>query len=161
MSLMRSVAGGLAWPMDGYAKVAEAETGQCFAVEAAPARPGDAARVRARVSPPPPDTVVVASFGHAFALVERARASEAALRAEAAAEVARLTRALREQKTAHMAEIGRLRAEHAAGVRRLVETCWRGCDAARNGTGRPSGPEGSAAAAPQAPSPARPRGTRP
>lgn len=108
-------------------------------------------RLRGRATPP--------GSGHAFALVERARASEAALRAEAAAEVARLTRALREQKTAHMAEIGRLRAEHAAGVRRLVETYWRGCDAARNGTGRPSGPEGSAAAAPQAPSPARPRGT--
>ena len=146
--------------MDGFATVTEAAAGQCIAAEVPPDRPGNADRFWARVSPPPPDTVVVASPGHAFALVEQARASEAALRAEAAAEVARLTRALRDQRKAHAAEIERLRAEHAAGVRRLVEAHWRGRDAARIRAECPSGPEGGAAPGPQAPSPARPRPTR-
>ena len=146
--------------MDGFATVTEAAAGRCFAAGVAPDRPGNANRFWARVSPPPPDTVVVASPGHAVALLEQARASEAALRAEHAAEVARLTRALRDQKEAHAAEIERLRAEHAAGVRRLVEAHWRGRDAARNGAECPSGPERSAAPGPQAPSPARPRPTR-
>ena len=146
--------------MDGFATVTEAAAGQCFAAEAAPDRPGNADRFWARVSPPSPDTVVVASPGHAFALVEQARASEAALRAEAAAEVARLTRALRDQRMAHKAAIERLRADHAAGVRRLVEAHWRGRDAARNGAECPSSPEGSVAPGPQARTPARPRPTR-
>ena len=146
--------------MDGYATVAQAAAGQCFAAEVALVRPRKADRFRTRVSPPPPDTVVVASPGHAVALVERVRASEAALRAEHAAEVARLTRALRDQKQAHAAEIARLRAEHAAGVRRLVEAHWRGRDAARHGAECPSFTEGSSAPGPRAPSPARPRPTR-
>ena len=135
--------------MDGYATVAEAAAGPCSTVEAALVRPGGADRFRARVSPPPPDTVVVASPGHAVALVERARAREAALRAETAAEVARLTRALREQRKAHAAEIERLRAEHAAGLRRLVETHWRALDAVRTATEHPNGQEAEAVQGPR------------
>jgi len=45
---------------------------------------------------------------------------EAALRAEHAAEVARLTVALRSMRAAHAAEIELLRAEHAAGLRQSV-----------------------------------------
>ena len=134
--------------MDGYATVAE-DAGQCSASEAPPVRPGDGDRFRARVSAPPPDTVVVASPGQAAALVEQARAREAALRAEAAAEVARLTRALRDQKKAHAAEIERLRAEHAAGLRRLVETHWRALNAGRAGTERPGGQQAEAVQGPQ------------
>src|ERR671917_373233 len=112
--------------MDGFATITKAAAGRRFAAELPLGRPGNADRLWARVSPPPPDTVVVASPGHAVALLEQARAREAALRTEAAAEVARLTRALRDQRKAHAAEIKRLRAEHAAGVRRLVEAHWRG-----------------------------------
>ena len=58
---------------------------------------------------------------------------EAALRAEHAAEVARLTVALRSMRAAHAAEIERLRAEHAAGLRRSVEADRQTRDAARAG----------------------------
>ena len=137
--------------MDGFFTVTEVAAGPCSAAEATLVRPGKADRFRTRVSPPPPDTVVVASPGHAVALVQQARASEAALRAEHAAEVARLADALRQQAEAHAAEVERLRAEHAAESRRLVEAHWRARDAARTGgLGEGSDP------GPEARSPARP-----
>ena len=49
--------------MDGFATVTEAAAGRCFAAGVAPDRPGNADRFWARVSPPPPDTVVVATGG--------------------------------------------------------------------------------------------------
>ena len=114
------------------------------ALEAAPFLRSRCGRARDPLAPPP-DTVVVASPGHAFALVEQARAREAALRAEHAAEVARLADALRDQKKAHAAEVERLRAGHAAALRRLVEAHWRVRDAARTGTERRCGPDETAA----------------
>jgi hypothetical protein len=92
-----------------------------WAPETAPFGPSRCGSARNPLAPPPPDTVVVASPRHAIALEERARVREAALRAEHAAEVARLTVALRSMRAIHTAEIERLRAEHAAGLRRSVE----------------------------------------
>lgn len=100
------------------------------------------------LAPPSPDTVVAASLRHGTELVKQARAREAAHHAEHAAEVARLTGMLREAKAAHAAEIERLRDEHAAKLRRLVEAYWRTRDAAQTGT---ECPNGQAAKVPQAP----------
>lgn len=144
--------------------------------------PGDAGRFRAQAAtapgeapiradrheaardppaPPSPDTVVTTSPRHTAAAEERARAREAALRVEHAAEVARLAAALRDQKQAHAAEIERLRAGHAAGLRRLVEAHWRALDAARTAAEPLSGGPGEGAAPEsQTPYAVRPPGTR-
>jgi hypothetical protein len=112
------------------------------------------------LAPPSPDTVIVASLRHAIALEKRAMHREAALHAEHAAEVARLTDELRDQEEAHAAEVERLRAEHAAELRRLVETRWRKRDATRPGPERRGVPEGKAVPGPPAPSAIRLPGTR-
>ena len=101
------------------------------------------------LAPPSPDAVVAVWLRHAAPPEERARAREAALRAEHAAEVAGLRAALRDMEGAHAAEIARLRAEHAAVLRRVVEAHRRGPDPACPGEG--------AAPKPMAPSPARRR----
>ena len=87
----------------------------------------------------------MASFRRATALEEQAKAREAALRAEHAAEVALLVDALRHQHETHAAEIEGLRAEHAVVLRRLVEAQHhRVLGADRRGTpyrpGRENGP---------------------
>ena len=111
-----------------------------WAPETAPFGPSRCGSARDPLAPPPPDTVVVASPRHAMALEERARVREAALRAEHAAEVARLTVALRSMRAAHAAEIELLRAEHAAGLRRSVEADRQTRDAARTGANYGGGP---------------------
>jgi hypothetical protein len=96
---------------------------------------------------PPPDTVVAGSSRGA-ADGEGPKAREAALREEHAAELARLTRVLRETKKAHAAEIERLRAGHAADLRRLVEALWHAQNAARAASAR-ADTEPASAARPQ------------
>jgi hypothetical protein len=127
----------------------------------ATAAPGTALFPRGRcedardpLAAPPPDTVVVASLRHASALEEQAKAREAALRAEHAAEMERLADALRHQRETHAAEIEGLRAEHAAVLRRIVEAQRQARDRARTGAGPRIGPGGREAGA-QARSPAR------
>lgn len=96
-----------------------------------PAQPEHAAAAEDHRPAPSPHTVVVASGRRVSKAREQARAQEAALRAEYAAEIARLTRILRETRRAHAAELDRLRADHAAKLRRLVEAQWRTRDATR------------------------------
>jgi hypothetical protein len=97
---------------------------------------------------PPPDTVVAGSSRGTADGEGPAKAREAALREEHAAELARLTRVLRETKKAHAAEIERLRAGHAADLRRLVEALWHAQNAARAASAR-ADTEPASAARPQ------------
>src|SRR5690349_9347046 len=85
---------------------------------------GQNAASRKPLAAPPPNMIVVASRQQAIALEEHVRACEAALRAEHAAEVARLQQALRDLRAAHAAEIERLHREHASELRRAVEAQW-------------------------------------
>ena len=116
--------------------------------------------VRHPLAAPSPNTVVVASLRHAAAPEEQAKAREAALRAEHAAEVARLADALRDQRETHAAEIERLRAEHTVVLRRVVEAQRRARDTAWTGAGPRTGPGGRSDAGPQARSAARRTVTR-
>jgi hypothetical protein len=132
------------------------------APEAAPHWQGRHGRTRDPVAPPPPDTVVVVSQRHAASSEGQEGAREAMLRAKRhAAEAARLAEALRDQRWAHAAEVQRLRAEHAAALRRLVEAHWRARDAARTGVERlTGGPGEESGPGLQAQSLARPWGMR-
>jgi acyl-CoA reductase-like NAD-dependent aldehyde dehydrogenase len=85
----------------------------------------------ARLTAPPPDTVVAADWRRIVAAEEKARAKEAATRSEHMEEVARLTQSLRDARLAHQVEVDRCRAEHATDVRRLVEALWQAQDMAR------------------------------
>ncbi len=154
--------------MDGIATATGAADERRHSIaEAEPLASDDADRLRPGVAPagrhdavgdplapPSPDAVVAVWLRHTAPPEERARAREAALRAEHAAEVAGLRAALRDMKGAHAAEIARLRAEHAAALRRVVEVHRRAPDAARADAARPG--EG-AAPRPVARSPARRR----
>jgi hypothetical protein len=79
---------------------------------------------------PSPDTVL-APRQHGIHAQDHGQAYAALKHDEQAAEVARLTQALHDAKQVHAAEIERLRAQHAAEMRRLVEALWQAQDAAR------------------------------
>jgi hypothetical protein len=108
---------------------------------------GAAERDATRLEPlaaPSPDMIVVASRQQAIVLEEQARAQEAALHAEHAAEVARLHQALRDLRIAHAAEIERLHREHASELRRIVEAQRRRRDAVQAVVPCPNVPQGRA-----------------
>jgi hypothetical protein len=90
------------------------------------------------LAPPSPDVVVATSRQCLVRSVQGAEAREAVLRAKQAAEIARLTDMLRDLKKVHATEIERLRTEHAADLRRLVEALWHAQDAARAALLHPS-----------------------
>ena len=126
----------------------------------APGRPGCDTASQITVTAPSPDTVVTPSLRCVIAVEEQARLREATLRAGYASKLTRLTNALRAERRAHAAAIERLRAEHAVGLRQVVEAQWRSRDAARTAMVSPSEIEQRALPGPPVRSPTLPPGTR-
>ena len=82
-----------------------------------PAVPGDTIAPERHIPAPSPSTIVGTPSRQAAEML-------AALRLEHEAEVARFQGKLRDLRQAHATEIARVRAEHAADMRRLVEALW-------------------------------------
>jgi hypothetical protein len=89
------------------------------------AHSGDEAPHKDDIAAPSPTTVVTANWRRTIEAEEQARAREAALSVEHAAEIARLTQALRDARRAHAADIAQHRIQHAMQVRQLVEALRR------------------------------------
>jgi hypothetical protein len=117
--------------MNGFVAVSEITTKTERGVLATPCSREDRAAPLASLGAPSPNMVVAANWRRTIEAEEQARAREAVVHAEHAAEIVRLTQALREARVAHQADIDRLREEHAAELRRLVEALWRAQDVAR------------------------------
>ncbi len=93
---------------------------------------------------PPSDTVVAGSRQRTLEAEQRVCAGETLERAKHAAEIARLKLKLDHLRTAHAAEIERLRTEHGAALRQLVEALWHAQDVARAAIEKPGALPGAA-----------------